>query len=103
MGVERIIIILIIKWNDIIRYENNIIIIGVLVAIETESKETERIGISTGADDDRWTYTVGPLAAVATGEVVGLVADVITGSVEKQNLLYCRTFPSQRRQRWMDT
>ena len=31
-----------------------------------------------------WTYTVGLLAAVATGEVVGLAAVVMIESVEKQ-------------------
>ena len=31
-----------------------------------------------------WTYTVGLLAAVATGDVVGLAAVVIIESVEKQ-------------------
>ena len=34
--------------------------------------DSERIGISIGVDDGRWTYTVGPLAAVAIDVVVGV-------------------------------
>ena len=70
MDVERIIIILIIKWNNIIRYETNIIITGVLVAKESEAMDMKRIGIS-GSNrttniriiiiiNCRWKYTVGP-------------------------------------------
>ena len=42
------------------------------VVIETEAKDPERISssVSISVDDGRWTYTVGPLAAVAIGVVV---------------------------------
>lgn len=35
--------------------------------------DDKRISSSIGVDDGRWTYTVGPLPAVATGIVVKVV------------------------------
>ena len=40
-----------------------------LVTIETETMDTERINIIIGVDDGRWTYIVGPSAAVTIGVV----------------------------------
>ena len=38
-----------------------------------DAMDSERIGISIGVDDGRWTNTVRPLAVLAIGLVVGLV------------------------------
>jgi len=62
------------------------------IVIETEARDVERISISINNSISTinsqnicfWTYTVGLLAAVATGDVVGLAAVVIIESVEKQ-------------------
>jgi len=62
------------------------------IVIETEAIDVERINISINNSISTinsqnicvWTYTVGLLAAVATGEVVGLAAVVMIESVEKQ-------------------
>ena len=62
------------------------------IVIETKARDVERISISINNSISTinsqnigfWTYTVGLLAAVATGDVVGLAAVVIIESVEKQ-------------------
>jgi len=61
--------------------------------IETKARDVERISISinnrirtiNSQNIGVWTYTVGLLAAVAIGDVVGLAAVVTIESVEKQH------------------
>ena len=53
-----------------------------------DAMDSERIRISTGVDDGRWTYTVWPLVAVAIGVVVGLAgALIITTSTYRSRWL----------------
>jgi len=52
------------------------------IVIETKTRYVEHISISI--NNSIWTYTVGLLAAVAIGDIVGLAAVVTIESVEKQ-------------------
>ena len=55
------------------------------VVIETEAKDPERISssVSISVDDGRWTYTIGPLAAVVIGVVVVVVALASSSSINR--------------------
>jgi len=62
------------------------------IVIETKARDVGRISISINNSISTinsqnigfWTYTIGLLTAVPTGDVVGLAAVVIIESVEKQ-------------------